>query len=233
MSHVDFVFPPAVITSLPVEGTKKRFPVRRIYCVGRNYAAHAVEMGHNPDAEPPFFFQKNPDNLVTDGSFPYPPMSTNVHFELEQVVALGKGGRDIARDDALKYVFGYAVGLDMTRRDLQSAAKKSGRPWEVGKAFEHSVPCSTITPVSEFGHPDEGSMVLTVNDEVRQSGDLDQLIWKVPEIIAQLSALFELQRGDLIMTGTPAGVGAVSVGDRLSGTIEGIGKLDVDVVRSL
>jgi len=224
------ITPPPVVT-LPVRGTDHVFPVHRVYCVGRNYAAHAVEMGHDPDKEPPFFFQKNPDNLVAgDGEFPYPPASSDVHHEIEMVVALAKGGRDIPQDQALDCVFGYAVGLDMTRRDLQGEAKKAGRPWEVGKAFEQSAPCGEIVPASQIGHPDSGAVRLKVNDEIRQEGDLNQLIWKVPEMITYLSGLFTLAPGDLIFSGTPAGVGPVNRGDRLEGHVEGVGDLAVTVV---
>jgi fumarylpyruvate hydrolase len=226
----DYVFPPLPRPSLSVRGTGKLFPVHRIYCVGRNYAEHAIEMGHDPTREPPFFFQKNPDNLVPGGGdFPYPPKSNNVHFEFEMVVALGKGGRDIPVERALEHVYGYAVGLDMTRRDLQGEAKKLGRPWDVGKAFEHSAPCSEIVPAGAIGHPQKGAVRLVVNGALRQQGDLDQMIWKVPEMIAILSGLFELQPGDLIFTGTPAGVGAVKRGDVLEGIVEGVAELKVRV----
>jgi fumarylpyruvate hydrolase len=226
-----YVFPPPARASLPVRGTGKLFPVHRIYCVGRNYAEHAIEMGHDPTREPPFFFQKNPDNLIPGGGdFPYPPKSSDVHFEFELVVALGKGGRDIPVERALDHVYGYAVGLDMTRRDLQGEAKKLGRPWDVGKAFERSAPCSEIVPASAIGHPANGAVRLAVNGTVKQQGDLNQMIWKVPEMIAILSGLFELQPGDLIFSGTPAGVGAVKRGDVLEGTVEGVADLKVRVV---
>lgn len=227
----DYLFPPQRPTSLPIVTQSERFPVHRIYCVGRNYAAHAVEMGHDPDKEPPFFFQKNPDNLhVNPASFPYPPLSFDVHHEIELVVALNKGGSNIPITEAMDHVFGYAVGLDMTRRDLQGQAKKMGRPWEIGKAFEHSAPCSALVSKSEAGDMNSGDIRLEVNGEVRQKGDLDQLIWKIPEVISYLSELFELQAGDLIMTGTPAGVGPVQRGDRLKGCIESIGVLETTVV---
>ena len=225
-----FVFPPPPRPSLPVRGTGKLFPVHRIYCVGRNYAEHAIEMGHDPDREPPFFFQKNPDNLVTDGGFPYPDKTADVHYEFEMVVALAKGGRDIAVERALDHVYGYAAGLDMTRRDLQAEAKKLGRPWDVGKAFEHSAPCSEIASASAIGHPERGAVRLTVNGAVRQQGDLAQMIWKVPEMISILSGLFELKPGDLIFSGTPAGVGPVKRGDVLEGQVEGVAGLKVRVV---
>lgn len=228
---MNFTFAPAPMVTLAVVGSDKLYPVRRIYCVGRNYAAHAVEMGHDPDKEPPFFFQKNPDNLLAAGrDFPYPSMTSNVHFEIELVVALGSGGSDIALDDALAHVYGYAVGLDMTRRDLQEEAKTMGRPWEVGKAVEHSAPMSDIVPASRVGHPDSGAIWLEVNGERRQTGDLNQMIWKVPEMIAYLSRLFVLAPGDLIMSGTPSGVGAVQRGDRMHGHVDGVGDLRLSVV---
>lgn len=227
----EYVFQPSPIPTLPVRGSGRLFPVHRIYCVGRNYAEHAIEMGHDPNREPPFFFQKNPDTLVPDGGeFPYPDRTSDVHHELEMVVALGKGGKDIPEDQALDHVFGYAVGLDMTRRDLQAEMKKLGRPWEIGKAFEHSAPCSEIVPASEIGHPTSGEVRLEVNGEVRQKGDLNQLIWTVPEMISYLSGLFTLQPGDLIFSGTPAGVAAVKRGDLMHGRVEGVGELRVRVV---
>lgn len=225
-----YVIPPAPTPSLPVLGSPKRFPVRRIYCVARNYAAHAVEMGADPTRELPFFFQKNPDNLVLGDTVPYPPATADLHHEIELVVALRAGGRDIPVEAALDCVFGYAVGIDLTRRDLQDEAKKKGRPWEVAKAFEHSAPCSSIAPASKTGHPARGAIALTVDGVLRQEGKLDQLIWKVPEVIAQLSALFELAAGDLIFTGTPSGVGAVRRGELMEGAVEGVGSLAVRVV---
>lgn len=225
-----YVFAPAPIPALPVEGSDSRFPVHRIYCVGRNYAEHAREMGHNPEKEPPFFFQKNADNLVLDGRFPYPPLSRDVQFEVELVVALLSGGRDITPGSALSHVYGYGVGLDMTRRDLQGVAKKLGRPWDTGKAFEHSAPASALRRVTDIGHPASGAIWLDVNGQRRQSGDLAEMIWDVPHQIAILSTLFELRAGDLIMTGTPAGVGPIVIGDRMRGHIDGVGVLDVLVV---
>ncbi len=225
-----YVFAPHPIPTLPIRGSDKLYPVHRIYCVGRNYAEHAIEMGHDPNREAPFFFQKNPDTLVlSGGTFPYPDASKDVHHELEMVVALKSGGKDIPLDQALSHVFGYAVGLDMTRRDLQGEAKKLGRPWEVGKAFESAAPCSEIVPASAIGHPSEGAVWLTINGEPRQKGDLNQLIWKVPEMIAYLSGLFELRAGDLIFSGTPAGVGPVKRGDVLHGGVDGVGELKVTV----
>lgn len=225
-----YVFAPPPVAALPVAGTAQLFPVRRVYCVGRNYAAHAVEMGHDPDKEHPFFFQKNPDNLVPDGGvFPYPAATSDVHHEIELVVALKTGGAQIAVERALDHVYGYAVGLDMTRRDLQAEAKKAGRPWEVAKAFEKSGPIGAIAPAETIGHPAEGAIRLTVNGETRQEGDLNQLIWKVPEVIAHLSGLFTLSPGDLIFTGTPSGVAAIQRGDTLHGHIDGIGDLHCTV----
>lgn len=227
----DYVVEPPALPSLPVEGTTSRFPVRRIYCVGRNYAAHAVEMGGDPDKEPPFFFLKNPNNILDSGKpFPYPPRTSDLHFEIELVVALGKGGSDIAVEDALSHVYGYGVGIDMTRRDLQNEAKEMRRPWEISKAFEWSAPCSAIVPASTIGHPDQGAIWLDVDGKRRQTGDLNQLIWKVPEIIAHLSALFELAPGDLIMTGTPSGVGSVQRGETMHGHVDGIGDVRTPVV---
>ena len=230
LAMTGYVVQPAAVATLPVQGSDKLFPIHRIYCVGRNYAEHAIEMGHDPSKEPPFFFQKNPDNIITDGKFPYPSATSDVHHEIEMVVALSKGGTNIPVESALDHVFGYGVGLDMTRRDLQGEAKKLGRPWEVGKAFEASAPCGPLVPASEIGHPTSGAVTLKVNAEIRQQGDLNQLIWKVPEMISYLSGLFTLQPGDIIMTGTPAGVGAVVRGDVLEGFVEGIGTIEVVVV---
>jgi fumarylpyruvate hydrolase len=225
-----YVITPPGIPTLPVEGSDQLFPIHRIYCVGRNYAEHAIEMGHDPDKEPPFFFQKNPDNVITDGTFPYPDKSSDVHYELEMLVAIGKGGVNIPVESALDHVWGYGVGLDMTRRDLQGEAKKLGRPWEIGKAFEDSAPCSALVPASVIGHPAAGKVWLNVNGTQRQVGDLNQMIWKVPEMISYLSGLFELQPGDVIMSGTPAGVGAIVRGDVMEGGVDGVGTLTVKVV---
>jgi fumarylpyruvate hydrolase len=225
-----YVIEPLENPTLPVRGTDKLFPVHRIYCIGRNYAAHAVEMGHDPDKEPPFFFQKNPDNLLVGQDFPYPPETSDVHYELEMVVGLSEGGKNIPIETALEHVFGYGVGLDMTRRDLQNEAKKQGRPWEVGKAFEQSAPCSELIPVSAIGHPDQGAVWLKVNGEVRQEGDLNQMLWKTAEQISILSRFFELQPGDLIMTGTPSGVGPVKRGDKLEGHVAGVGNLKINII---
>ena len=223
MPHV--IAPPASPT-LKVRGSDQTFPVRRVYCIGRNYAEHAIEMGHDPSKEPPFFFQKNPDNLLAEGAgFPYPAKTKDVHHEIEMVVALKSGGRDIPVAKALDHVYGYAVGLDMTRRDLQGEAKKLGRPWEVGKAFEHSAPCGALVPAAQIGHPAKGPVWLKVNGEVKQKGDLAMQIWTVPEQINYLSSLITLQPGDLIFSGTPAGVGPIKAGDKLEGHVDGVGDL--------
>ncbi|MCQ6258295.1 fumarylacetoacetate hydrolase family protein [Pseudomonas sp. Q11] len=224
-----FVFSP-IVPSLAVADSTQRFALRRVYCVGRNYAEHAREMGHDPDREAPFFFTKHPDSLLPDGNvFPYPPGTSEVHHEIEMVVAIGRGGADIPVETALDHVFGYAVGLDMTRRDLQAEAKKAGRPWEVAKAFDAAAPCSAIVPASRIGHPGKGRIWLDINGEPRQQGDIASLIWSVAEVIAYLSRLFELQPGDLIFTGTPAGVGPVQRGDRLRGGVEGVATIEIVV----
>ena len=220
---------PPVVT-LPVVGSDAVFPVRRVYCIGRNYAAHAVEMGHDPDREPPFFFQKNPDNLDVSGEFPYPPHSSDVHHEVEMAVALKSGGVNIPLEEANSHVYGYGISIDMTRRDLQGTAKKMGRPWEIGKAFERSAPAGPLHPVTETGILDHGRVSLSVNGELRQEGDLNQMIWKVPEMISHLSEYFELAGGDVILSGTPAGVAAVKRGDVMTMRIDGLGSMDVKVV---
>jgi fumarylpyruvate hydrolase len=230
-SQTQYLFAPEEVNSVGIKGESKRFPVRRIYCVGRNYAEHTREMGHDPDRELPFFFNKNPDNLILDnGDFPYPPKTKDVHHEIEMVIAIGTGGKDIPVEKALDHVYGYALGLDMTRRDLQGEAKKTGRPWEIGKAFEHSAPMGEIVPASEIGHLSKGAIWLKVNGAIRQQSDLSQLIWNVPEIIAHLSSIFELKAGDLIMSGTPAGVAAVKPGDVMEGYCEGLGTITAKVV---
>ena len=226
---MSFVFPAPAVVSAPIVGRTERFPVARIYCVGRNYEEHAKEMGFT-GREPPFFFLKPADALVVvdagqTGSIPYPRMTSNFHHEIELVAAIGTGGRNIRAADAHKHIFGYAVGLDMTRRDLQGEMKKQGRPWEIGKAFEHSAPMTDITPATKSGHLSKGAIWLKVNGEVRQQSDLTQLIWNIPDIIAHLSAIFELRAGDLIMTGTPAGVAAVKPGDVMEGFCEGVGTI--------
>ena len=225
----DTVIPTPATVTIPVEGGG-HFPVRRVYCIGRNYAAHVVEMGGVPGREPPFFFQKNPDNLDPSGQFPYPPHSTNVHHEVELAVALHSGGTDIPVGDALSHVWGYAPCLDMTRRDLQDAAKKLARPWEVAKAFERSAPIAPLIPAARIGHPSQGRITLHVNGALRQDGDLNQMIWKVPEMISYLSQYFTLAAGDVILSGTPSGVGAVERGDVMEAAIDGIGSLRVTVI---
>jgi fumarylpyruvate hydrolase len=215
--------------TIPVAGGGS-FPVRRVFCVGRNYAAHAREMGHDPDREPPFFFAKPADALLTHGAdMPYPTLTSDLHHELEQVVAIGTGGADIAEADALRHVWGYGVGLDMTRRDLQGEAKKLGRPWDMGKGFDHSAPIGELVP-AEGIDPGKGLIELKVNGKVRQSSDLDQLIWSVPEVIAYLSRMVRLEPGDLIFTGTPEGVSACVRGDVLEGFVAGVGTVKVKIV---
>jgi fumarylpyruvate hydrolase len=228
MAHA--ITPPPMPT-LPVEGSTDIFPVGRIFCVGRNYADHAREMGDDPQREPPFFFMKPGSAILPEGrDFPYPALSENVHYEFELVAALGMGGANIPATDALKHIYGYAVGLDMTRRDLQDQAKALRRPWEAGKAFDHSAPCSRIQPVARIGHPNRGAIWLDVNGKRAQSSDIAALIWNIPEILAELSKLFTLAPGDLIFTGTPAGVGPVQRGDVLHGCVEGVAELTVRVV---
>ncbi|MBV1694606.1 MAG: fumarylacetoacetate hydrolase family protein [Hyphomicrobiales bacterium] len=227
---MSYIFAPQPQPALPIVGSASLFPVHRIYCVGRNYAEHAKEMGHDPNKEPPFFFQKNPDNIVLDGRFPYPTQSKDVHFEIELVVALKSGGANIAAADAMKHVFGYCVGLDMTRRDLQGQMKKLGRPWEIGKAFEHSAPMTALVPAEKVSLPLKGNISLDVNGVRKQSGDLAEMIWDVPHQIAFLSTLFDLKAGDLVMTGTPAGVGPIAKGDRMVGAVAGVGEIAVTVV---
>jgi fumarylpyruvate hydrolase len=215
------------VTTVAVAGTDAAFPVARVFCVGRNYAEHSIEMGHNPDREPPFFFMKPANAVVQMDRLPFPTQTRELHHEIELVVALGEGGRDIPAERALDHVFGYAVGLDMTRRDMQAAAKKAGRPWDMAKGFDQSAPTAAIRAVEEIGHPAKGAVWLRVNGEPRQEGDLDQQIWKVPETISLLSGLVALRPGDLIMTGTPKGVGPVEPGDHLEGHIDGVGDLSV------
>ena len=215
---------------LKVKNSIDVFPVRRIYCIGRNYADHAIEMGCDPNKEPPFFFQKNNSNIVIDGKFPYPLQTKDVHHELEMVVALKSGGTNISLEKSSDHIYGYAVGLDMTRRDLQGVAKKMGRPWEIGKAFEKSAPIGVLSKIEETGKLDEGKIVLKLNGETKQEGNLNMMIWKVSEIISHLSQFYDISAGDIIMTGTPAGVGPVQKGDKLEGTIEKLESLKVDVI---
>ena len=216
--------------SVSVAGSDRRFPVHRIYCVGRNYAAHAREIGADPDCEPPFYFMKPADVIAKSGAtIAYPPRTEKLHHEIELVVAIGKPGKDIERSRAQEHIFGYAVGIDLTRRDLQEVAKEERRPWDSGKSFEGAAPISAIRGVDEIGHPSVGRIWLEVNGDIRQDGDIKDMIWNVPETIAELSTLFTLASGDLIYTGTPAGVGAVTPGDKLTGGIYGIGEITIDI----
>jgi len=226
---MSFAIPAFDIPSLPVAGSRDRFPVRRIYCIGRNYAAHAREMGAD-EREPPFFFLKPADAIVHSGeTIPYPTKTKDLHYEGELVVAIGKGGKDIPVDKANDHIFGYAVGIDLTRRDVQEEAKQMRRPWDMGKGFDHSAPCSEIVPAARTGHPAKGAIWLKVNGETKQKGDLTELIWTVPESISYLSGLVELQPGDLIYTGTPAGVGPTVKGDTLDVHVDGVGDLQVKI----
>lgn len=225
------VIPAPAAVLLPVRGMSSLFPVRRIYCVGRNYAAHAVEMGHDPDREAPFFFQKNPDNLLHSGrAFPYPSRTTNLHHEVECFVALKAGGTDISVTQARDTIYGYGVAVDLTRRDIQDEAKAKNRPWEMAKAFENSAPISEVVPAEQCGHPENGRISLLRNGEVMQQGDLSQMIWKVPEIIAELSGYVSLAPGDIILTGTPSGVGPVERDDLVECAIDGLATLSFRVV---
>jgi len=229
---MSYVFPPAELPAVEVQGRKERFPVHRIYCVGRNYAAHAREMGNNPEREPPFFFSKPADAIVpNNATIPYPSQTANLHHEIELVVAIGKGGSNIAVAQALEHVFGYAVGNDLTRRDLQSEAKNQGRPWDTAKGFDRAAPIGAIQPATAGTRLERGRIWLKVNGELRQQGDLADLIWSIPEIIAELSTLFELAPGDLIYTGTPAGVGPVKPGDRIEGGVDGLETLTTIIAR--
>jgi fumarylpyruvate hydrolase len=228
---MSFVIPPTVQATVEVAGTEARFPVHRVYCVGRNYAKHAREMGMDPEREPPFFFAKPADAIVPNGTpVPYPPRTANLHHEIELVVAIGTGGRDIPVANALAHVFGYAVGNDLTRRDLQFEAREQQRPWDVAKGFDCSAPVSAVRPVTEVGHPERGAIWIEVNGESRQRADLSEMIWSVPEIIAELSTYFELRPGDLIFTGTPEGVGPVQRGDSLVGGVDGLETLRTTIV---
>lgn len=228
---MSYAVPPPPIPTLPVEGASELLPVHRIYCIGRNYAAHAREMGADPEREPPFFFMKPADAVVPSGAtIAYPPATSELHHEVELVVALGRGGREVAAEHALELVYGYAVGIDLTRRDLQDAAKKMGRPWDMAKGFDHSAPCSAVVPASRIGHPVRGEILLSVNGAIRQRGDIAMQIWTVPEAIAYLSRLVTLAPGDLLFTGTPEGVGPIGPSDRLQGSIDGVGQLALSIV---
>ncbi|MCA0425740.1 MAG: fumarylacetoacetate hydrolase family protein [Proteobacteria bacterium] len=225
-----YVLPPPPVNSLAVSGSGERFPVRRILCVGRNYEAHAREMGKDPTREKPFFFMKPADTIIDDGAtMPYPPLTANLHYEIELVLAIGKDGANIPEDRALEHVWGYAVGLDMTRRDLQTEAKDHGRPWEWGKAFDHSAPIAPLHSVAKVGHIAKGRIWLAVNGKVKQDQDVADLIWSVPEIISICSKSVELKAGDIIMTGTPSGVGAVVKGDRITGGVAGLGEIAITI----
>jgi len=229
-----YLFDPPALVGIPVEGQQALFPARRVYCVGRNYAEHAREMGFT-GREAPFFFLKPADAIVVvpaggTGALPYPPMTSNLHHEIELVVAIGKGGSNITAAEAPQHIFGYAVGLDMTRRDLQLAQRDIGRPWDIGKGFDHSAPIGPITPAAQVPGVESAPIWLNVNDELRQRSTVGSLIWNIAEIIEHISAAWELQPGDLIMTGTPEGVGPVVQGDLMVGGIEGLGELRVKVV---
>ena len=222
----EYAVPAAPRPTVAVQGGGPRFPVRRIFCVGRNYPEHAREMGFQ-DRAPPFFFTKPADAVMPNGSaVPYPSRTLNLHHEIELVVALGRGGRDVLAGDALELVFGYAVGNDLTRRDVQAAAKDAGRPWDTAKGFDHAAPVAPVVPASICGHPSKGRIWLEVNGTLRQQGDLADMIWSVPEVIAELSTWFELAPGDLVFTGTPAGVGPLVAGDRVRGGVDGVGILE-------
>lgn len=230
-----YAFEPPPLTTIPLADGTTQFPVRRIYCVGRNYAAHVREMGFDPDREAPFFFCKPTDAIVfadpkAEAQIPYPSQTEDYHYEMELVVAIGMAGRDIPVEKANDHVFGYAAGLDMTRRDIQVSARKGGRPWEVGKAFDQSAPMGSLFTVAEVGHPAQGELWLQVDGKDRQRSDLAKLIWSVPEIISRLSSFFELQPGDLVFTGTPDGIGPVVRGETMHGGISGIGEIKVTVV---
>ena len=229
MSEDSYVIAPPPRPAIAVAGTEKTFPVRRIWCVGRNYEEHAREMGHDV-RDPPFFFAKPADAIVPDGSrVPYPPLTKDMHHEVELVAALKSGGRNIKLERALDCIFGYAVGIDLTRRDLQIASRDMKRPWEIGKAFDASAPCGALQPATKIGHPSKGRIALRVNGQVRQDGDLAQMIWNVPEVISKLSEMVALEAGDIIMTGTPSGVAATVPGDKLECEVEGLPKLTVTI----
>lgn len=226
----DFVVTPPTVTSVAVSGSTGRFPVRRVFCVGRNYAEHAREMGANPDRDPPFFFTKPADAVVpASGVLPYPPLTADFHHEIELVIAIGEEGNAIAPENALDFVWGYAVGVDLTRRDLQAAAKKMSRPWDWAKGFDASAPVSEIKRASEIGHPDSGKIWLSVNGESRQQGDLHDMIWPVANIVSYVSQAVVVKPGDLIFTGTPAGVGALNPGDLVTGGVDGIASFSFEV----
>jgi fumarylpyruvate hydrolase len=225
-----FVITPPAAPAVAVAGSDQTFPVRRVFCVGRNYAAHAREMGSDPSREPPFFFTKPADAVVpASGSVPYPPSTQELHHEVELVVALKAGGTDIAPEQALDLVWGYGVGLDLTRRDLQAIAKKDGRPWDMAKGFDASAPCSPLQPVSAVGHPGDAAIWLEVNGQRKQEGNLNEMIWPVADVIAYLSRFVALAPGDLIYTGTPSGVDALNPGDRVRGGVDGVATFELEI----
>lgn len=227
----EYVFPPEQPVSLPVRGTAARFPVRRIYCVGRNYAEHIKEMGGDPERERPFFFQKPTDSIIEDGGqVPYPTFTEDFQHEVELLLAIGEGGTNITVENALKHVYAVGVAVDLTRRDVQVEARKTGRPWEIGKSFDHSAPCSELVSVEPGTVPIAGPIELKVNGETRQYGDLKQMVWSSAEIVHHLSGQYELRPGDLIMTGTPAGVGRIERGDRVEAAIHGIASVAISIV---
>jgi fumarylpyruvate hydrolase len=229
-TNIEYVLPVPPVASAAVAGTAARFAVRRIFCVGRNYAAHAREMGRDPTREAPFFFLKPGDAVVDSGrQIPYPPLTANFQHEIELVVAIGAGGADISLEHSLEHVWGYGVGIDLTRRDLQLAARDQGRPWDWGKAFDGSAPCAPLRRVADIGHPNTGRIWLSVNGNFKQTADLSDLIWSVPEIIASVSCSMRLAPGDLIYTGTPAGVGPLVPGDEVRGGVEGIGEIALTI----
>lgn len=226
-----YVLPPPATPCLAIAGSEQFFPVRRIYCVGRNYAEHAREMGADPTREAPFFFMKPGDAVVADGArLAYPGQTQDLHYEAELVVAIGGSGENLGAEQSKALVFGYAVGLDMTRRDLQAQAKKGGKPWDMAKGFDRSAPCSAIVPAARIGHPTAGRIQLHQNGELRQDADIADLIWSVPELLANLSTFVRLEPGDLVFTGTPAGVGPCVAGDSLVAAVDGIGKVSVQIV---
>lgn len=228
-----YIFQPTELAAIPIKGTTQLFPIHRIFCVGRNYMAHAKEMGATVDKtqQEPFYFLKHPSSYVPSGAeIPYPTRTENLHYEMEFVVAIGKSGANISQQDAVNHIFGYACGLDMTRRDLQAKAKDNRHPWDIAKDFENSAIISEIIPIAQSGEIIEGKIELSVNNEVRQSSDLNNMIWNVNEIIEHLSTLYVLQPGDIIMTGTPEGVGAVVAGDTITGLVNGVGELSVKII---
>ena len=230
MTSETYAFEPPKQASLAIKGSDARFPVRRIFCVGRNYEAHAIEMGKDPTCEAPFFFTKPADAAIdTPCTIPYPPLTENLHYEIELIIAIGKGGADIAEEDVMDHVWGASVGIDLTRRDLQNEAKTMGRPWDWGKAFDYSAPIAPIVPIADVPSVENGRIWLAVNGETKQDADLADLIWSVREHVATLSRAMTLAPGDIIMTGTPAGVGAIVAGDVVTGGVEGIGTLEVTI----